>query len=254
MLPMLYDTSLNLEVSHSFHCLFCHGYEERGPESAGVLAIGDVGSVPPALHLARSAKQLAKKVTIYTDGAQELADSLMGGLHASDKGAIVTDTRPIARLVKDKEATAVSVHFSSGPPAREGFLVHRPNPWNHRTRYWSESRFNRALRKKKTHGYHDLLGYSIPGTNSTSPSWRNIIKQSDLPWIQDHVVQSNIVYPGAGLIAMAVEAAFQSCSPGNLHISAYPRGIYSSSKPCLSQLIRRQSKSKLSYVSAPTVQ
>lgn len=125
-MPLLYDSLLTLEVSHSFHCLFCHGYEERGAESAGVLAIGDVGSVHPALHLARSAKQLAKKVTIYTDGAQELADSLMGGLHASEKGAIVTDTRPISKLVKDKEATAVSVHFSWGPPAREGFLVHRP--------------------------------------------------------------------------------------------------------------------------------
>lgn len=93
-------------------------------------------------------------------------------------------------------------------------------PWNHRTRYWSESRFNRALRERQ-HGYHDLLGYPISGTNSTTPSWRNIIKQSELPWIRDHVVQSNVVYPGAGLLAMAIEAAFQSCSPGNMYISGY---------------------------------
>lgn len=93
-------------------------------------------------------------------------------------------------------------------------------PWNHRTRYWSESRFNQALKARK-HGHHDLLGSSIPGTNSKSPSWRNIINQSDVPWIRDHVIQSDIVYPGAGFIAMAIEAALQSCSPGSLHISGY---------------------------------
>ncbi|KAI0456047.1 hypothetical protein F5B21DRAFT_169597 [Xylaria acuta] len=27
-----------------YHCLFCHGYEDRGVESAGVLAIGEVGN------------------------------------------------------------------------------------------------------------------------------------------------------------------------------------------------------------------
>lgn len=38
----------------------------------------------------------------------------------------MTDTRPITKLMKEKEATAVSIHFSSGSPVREGFLVHRP--------------------------------------------------------------------------------------------------------------------------------
>ncbi|KAI2642646.1 hypothetical protein GGS21DRAFT_184157 [Xylaria nigripes] len=93
-------------------------------------------------------------------------------------------------------------------------------PWNHRTRYWSEPRVNRAY-NDRIHGYHDLLGYAIPGANPRSPSWRNIINESDLPWIRDHVVQSNIVYPGAGLIAMAIEAALQSCAPTTKEISGY---------------------------------
>ena len=94
-------------------------------------------------------------------------------------------------------------------------------PWNHQTRYWREPRYNRALRQR-AHGFHDLLGYLIPGTNSNCPSWRNMINEAYLPWIRDHAVQTNIVYPGAGLITMAVEAALQSCNASNTRkISGY---------------------------------
>ena len=56
-----------------FHCLFCHGYEEKNVVSAGVLAVGDISAPMMSLHMARMAKRLAPKVTIYTDGAEELA-------------------------------------------------------------------------------------------------------------------------------------------------------------------------------------
>ncbi|KAK8013408.1 hypothetical protein PG991_009001 [Apiospora marii] len=109
-----------------FHCLFCHGYEEQGVDTAGVLAIGDLANVPPALHLARGAKQLAGKVTLYTDGSEELAMELVKGLRPEEQGLIVTDTRPITRLAKEPAGAAVTVSFSEGPDAPEGFLVHRP--------------------------------------------------------------------------------------------------------------------------------
>ena len=80
----------------------------------------------PALHLARSAKQLADKVTIYTDGSDTLATSLSAGLRAEEKATITVDTRPVTKLVKEPEGTDVSIHFEEGQPAREGFLVHRP--------------------------------------------------------------------------------------------------------------------------------
>ncbi|KAI8632627.1 putative thioredoxin reductase glit-like protein [Xylariaceae sp. FL1651] len=109
-----------------FHCLFCHGYEERGASSAGVLAIGDIADIPPALHLARAAKQLADKVTIYTGGASDLAEALNGALKENEKSSIVTDTRTIAELEKASSGTDVTIHFSDGSSAREVFLVHRP--------------------------------------------------------------------------------------------------------------------------------
>lgn len=119
-------TKNHADVFCSFHCLFCHGYEERGGPSAGVLAIGDIADVGPALHLARSAKQLADKVTIYTDGSEELAQSLVAGLRAEEISCITVDTRSVVKLVKEPEGTDVTVHFCEGPPVRESFLVHRP--------------------------------------------------------------------------------------------------------------------------------
>lgn len=83
-----------------------------------------------------------------------------------------------------------------------------PYPWNHQIRHWSEPRINRCHRGKRDQ-YHDLLGSLVKGTNTYSPTWRHVIRPADLPWVRDHTVQSNMVYPGAGYICMAIEAACQ---------------------------------------------
>lgn len=114
-----------------------------------------------------------------------------------------------------------AVNFPSGRSSTARVLHDLPHyPWNHRTRYWSEPRINKSL-KDRPIGYHDLLGWPTPGANAKTPSWRNAINQSDIPWVRDHVVQSNVVYPGAGLIVMAVEAALQSCQRGILHVTGF---------------------------------
>jgi acyl transferase domain-containing protein len=77
-------------------------------------------------------------------------------------------------------------------------------PWNHQTRHWVEPRANRAHRQR-IDSYHDLLGSLVPGANMETPTWRHVIRLNDLPWVRDHVVQNNIVYPAAGFVAMALE-------------------------------------------------
>lgn len=106
----------------SFHCLFCHGFEERDSASAGVLAVGDIASVGAALHLARMAKRLAPTVTIYTNGAEDLYEQIILGLNGSE---IKVDKRRIARLEQGSgsEQTRVIVHLEDGTDIREGFLV-----------------------------------------------------------------------------------------------------------------------------------
>lgn len=103
-----------------FHCLFCHGFEELGVASAGVLAIGDVASVGVALHLARMTKRIAPIVTIYTDGAEELNEQIILALNGSD---IKVDKRRITRLEPGSELSRVKVHLEDGSIIREGFLV-----------------------------------------------------------------------------------------------------------------------------------
>ena len=83
-----------------------------------------------------------------------------------------------------------------------------PYPWDHCVSYWHESRLSSDYRKRSA-PRHPLLGAPAQDFNRLEPSWRNIIQVSEIPWVRGHVIQSNIVYPGAGYVAMAVEAALQ---------------------------------------------
>lgn len=92
--------------------------------------------------------------------------------------------------------------------------------WNHSTRYWKEPRLNQEYRQR-SHPSHDLLGSLIPGLSPSTPTWRHFLRVADIPWLADHVVQSQIVYPAAGYICMAVEALRQSIATGGRPISGY---------------------------------
>lgn len=83
-----------------------------------------------------------------------------------------------------------------------------PYPWNHQTKHWIEPRFNKALRER-SQPPHPLLGLLVPGTNSEIPSWRHILRATESPWVRDHVIQSNMLYPGCGFICLAIEAIRQ---------------------------------------------
>jgi len=88
-------------------------------------------------------------------------------------------------------------------------LVDLPSyPWNHSLKYWSESRASKSYRFRK-YGRHDLLGSPALDFNELEPKWRHFLRVSENPWIRDHVVHSSTLYPAAGYIAMALEAAQQ---------------------------------------------
>ena len=83
-----------------------------------------------------------------------------------------------------------------------------PYPWDHSVSYWHESRLSLNYRKRLV-PRHPLLGAPTADSSSLESSWRNVIRTSEIPWIRGHVIQSNIVYPAAGYIAMVIEAALQ---------------------------------------------
>nr|CAG8993141.1 Highly reducing polyketide synthase [Penicillium sclerotiorum] len=87
-------------------------------------------------------------------------------------------------------------------------------PWNHSIRHWLESRHNQAYRQKDQATHH-LLGSPVPGANPDAATWRQIVRISESPWLRDHVVQGNILYPGAGYISLAIEAMKQVAAGEN---------------------------------------
>jgi acyl transferase domain-containing protein/NADPH:quinone reductase-like Zn-dependent oxidoreductase len=93
-------------------------------------------------------------------------------------------------------------------------------PWNHSTKYWVESRLNASHRHRK-HAPRRLLGTLIPGVNPLAPSWRHFLRLSDMPWLRDHMVQSDIVFPGAGSISMAIEGLRQITASSGESITRY---------------------------------
>ncbi|KAF4334740.1 polyketide synthase [Fusarium beomiforme] len=80
--------------------------------------------------------------------------------------------------------------------------------WNHATKYWYESQASKDWRNR-LFPHHDLLGSKILGASWHSPEFTKTIKLEDLPWLADHKMGPDIVFPAAGFMSMAMEAAFQ---------------------------------------------
>lgn len=80
--------------------------------------------------------------------------------------------------------------------------------WQYGEQLYHENRWTREWRLR-THARHDVLGSRVPGGNLNEPVWRNVVAVKDLPWVADHTVGSDIVFPTTGFLCMAVEAATQ---------------------------------------------
>ncbi|KAI1813021.1 reducing type I polyketide synthase 10 [Poronia punctata] len=73
---------------------------------------------------------------------------------------------------------------------------------------WTESRISQEYRERQ-HLRHELLGSLVPGGNGRDFIFRNIIRVNDVVWLKDHKLGETTVFPGAGYLAMAMEAMVQ---------------------------------------------
>ena len=120
----------------------------------------------------------------------------------------------------------VNTLLLNAPRGQEGLraLAGLPSyPWNHSQRFWHEPRESHEHRFRP-HPLHDLLGARLAGASDGSPIWRHLIRTGELPWVRDHIVQGDTVYPAAGFIAMAIEAVRQLHSSEEGSISGYLLG------------------------------
>ncbi|KAI0434083.1 hypothetical protein F5Y09DRAFT_328533 [Xylaria sp. FL1042] len=104
----------------------------------------------------------------------------------------------------DFESYEKAVTFASRKPK---LVVDLPAyQWNHARSHWNESRKSRRIRSTNVPG-HELLGLPSADSNGRELRWSNVLKVSEIPWLNGHQLQGQIVFPAAGYVAMALEAS-----------------------------------------------
>ncbi|KAK7961959.1 hybrid NRPS/PKS enzyme [Apiospora aurea] len=118
----------------------------------------------------------------------------------------------------------------SGPDTKAKLVTGLPSyRWNHNRVHWQESRKSRQTRGRKQPP-HELLGVRDPDSNEREIRWQNVLKVSEVPWLEGHQLQGQCVFPAAGYCAMAIEAsrilaAGKSITVLELHDLTIPRAI-----------------------------
>jgi hypothetical protein len=84
-----------------------------------------------------------------------------------------------------------------------------PYPWDYSSGTpWFEPRLSQELRQRR-YARHELLGSQQAAGNGINWNWRNVLRLDEVPWLRDHKVENQIVFPAAGYIAIAMEAVSQ---------------------------------------------
>ena len=78
--------------------------------------------------------------------------------------------------------------------------------WDHEMPIWNETRVSKASRFRAD-AKHELLGIRAIDEFEGEMRWRNWLKLKEMPWLKGHQIQGQTVFPAAGYIAMALEAA-----------------------------------------------
>ncbi len=74
--------------------------------------------------------------------------------------------------------------------------------------HWAESRVSAAHRFRKF-PYNDLCGILDPASSLYEPRWRHVLNLDAIPWLKDHAIDGDAVFPASGFVGMVVEAMKQ---------------------------------------------
>ena len=89
-----------------------------------------------------------------------------------------------------------------GAGAGAGRFVRLPSSPRQRQRYWHESAASEEDRLRGA--VHPLLGRRLA---SLHPTWEAELDTRRVPFLDDHRIQSTVVYPGAAYVEMGLAAA-----------------------------------------------
>jgi acyl transferase domain-containing protein/ubiquinone/menaquinone biosynthesis C-methylase UbiE len=95
-----------------------------------------------------------------------------------------------------------------------------PYVWNHSQRFFHETRYAQDY-LNRAESRSDFLGAPSPDSSSLEPRWRHVLSISEVPWVQDHVIQSQIIYPAAGYVSMAIEGSVRIAAARQISLSVH---------------------------------
>ncbi|KAL8653891.1 MAG: hypothetical protein Q9210_001842 [Variospora velana] len=105
---------------------------------------------------------------------------------------------------------------------------------------------NRKDRKHRAPTFmrHDILGSLFHGGSFAEPTWRNVLRQRDAPWLKDHSLGGEADFPAAGYFSKACEAISQlnELSPNPVAMQRYVSAMCPSRTPWLLLMATTESK------------
>ncbi|OTA67063.1 putative polyketide synthase [Hypoxylon sp. EC38] len=101
------------------------------------------------------------------------------------------------------------INEPTGEGLERSLLVNLPEyPFDHSRSYWHESRLSRNYRLRE-HPPSEFLGVRSRDWDPSQSCWRHFVRTTDLPWVEDHVIDGTVLYPAGGMLVMAIEATKQ---------------------------------------------
>ncbi|KAK4105143.1 polyketide synthase 3 [Parathielavia hyrcaniae] len=186
--------------------LFSQAVGAMCEQSRGLASIVEVG---PHAQLGGPVKQILKGLPSQL-GASDMAyaSTLKRGANAEEAllqclGFLHIRGSPVR--IQDTDQN----YGAEKPDAGAGLLTDLPPyPFDHDRAFWHETRISKDYRHR-AHLPHELLGSPSPDVNRMEPRWRRFVSLAESPWLRQHVVQGQMVFPATGYLTMAVEAAVQ---------------------------------------------
>ncbi|PSN61205.1 hypothetical protein BS50DRAFT_562674 [Corynespora cassiicola Philippines] len=131
-------------------------------------------------------------------------------------------------FVKGSGLNMAEINFPKPLPRPPQVLTDMPRySWNHSTKFWHESRLT-EIHKFHDAPRNDIIGVLATYSTDLEPTWRNVVRLDDLPWLHHHQMQGVTIFPISGFASMAFEAmaqrakqkdfSFESLEIQNLHV------------------------------------
>ncbi|KAH6616033.1 KR domain-containing protein [Chaetomium sp. MPI-SDFR-AT-0129] len=164
-----------------------------------------VGYVPTLIRGEDSGARLLKVAgELFLRGYQQLEmECVTSAYHVQSLKSLKFKTKS-KRLSRGNSTGNVKLRVSPGAT----IVDLPPYQWNYTRPFWAE---NRASREQRLPRFprHDVLGQRVIGGSLAEPTWNNVLRLRDLPWLKHHSLGGEAVFPAAGYFAMAIEAVTQ---------------------------------------------